>query len=298
MKLKDIGERKLTYGITSELSIPFDDCAYLERDGYYEVMTTDMVNSRTHFPENTPFHHMGWYAMAVNISDLAAKGAEPLAYLVAMGLPRDMEEEGYNEIMRGMKECVKKYGGKIVGGDTKEGDGIIIAVAAIGKVKREEFMPRLGMKEGDAVYVTGELGRGGVALRESNIDDLLLIEPRVREGRILASSRKVNACMDLSDGLASSLHQMMRINNLGFRIYGDAIPVCEKAKKYDDAMNLALYHGGDYELLFTMPEEYENEIKERINIIRIGEVVEERKVVLVVNGEEKEMRNEGYEHFR
>jgi len=298
MKLSDMGERKLTYKITSEMHIPFDDCAVIEREGYYEVVTTDMVNARTHFPEGTPPYHMGWYAMAVNMSDLAAKGAEVEAYLVAMGLPRDMEEENYEEIIRGMKECVDKYGGRIVGGDTKETDDIIISVAAFGTVEKAKFMPRKGIRKGDAVYVTGKLGRGGAALRDKNLDELLLIKPRLEEGRYLASLGKVNACMDLSDGLASSLYQLMKINGKGFRIYGNALPVHEMAKNYEDAIELALYYGGDYELLFTLPPEEGGKLEEHMDITKIGEVIDEEKVVIVADGKEKMMENRGYEHFR
>ena len=297
MKLSHVGERKLTYEITRKFSIPFDDCAFIERGEYCEVVTTDMVNRRTHFPPSASFYHMGWYAMAVNISDLAAKGAEPEAYLVAMGLPREMDMDDYNEIIHGMEMCIGEYGGKIVGGDTKESEELMIAVTAIGSVKKKEFMPRKGAREGDAVYVTGKLGRGGAALRDGNMDELLLIKPRLKEGLMLASSRKVSSCMDLSDGLASSLYQLMKINGKGFRIYEAWLPVHNNAKKYDDALELALYCGGDYELLFTMPQENEVELRGKMEIKKIGEVMKEQKVLFIRDEKEEEMENRGYEHF-
>jgi len=298
MKLSDAGERKITYEITRKFSIPFDDCAYIERKGYYEVMTTDMVNKKTHFPPSASFYQMGWYAMAVNISDLAAKGVEPEVYLVAMGLPRELDMEDYNEIIHGMEMCIKEYGGKIVGGDTKEAIDLTISITAIGIVKKEEFMPRKGMKVKDGVYITGKLGKGGAALRNGDMNQLLLIKPRLKEGRMLASSGKVNSCMDLSDGLASSLYQLMKINGKGFRIYEEMLPIHDNAKKYDDALELALYYGGDYELLFTMPEEGEKELKEEMEITRIGEVIREEKVFLLTDGKEEEMEERGYEHFK
>jgi len=298
MKLKDIGERALTYKITYEMDISFDDCAVMDMGEYYQLLTTDMVSSGKHFPPGTPHYHMGWYAMAVNISDIAAKGGEPLAYLIAMGLPREMEEEDYTNIIRGLKECAGKYGGKIVGGDTKEMDSIAITIAAVGKVKKEEFMARKGAMVGDAVYVTGELGRGGAALREKNLDELLLIKPRLDEGRLLASSGMVNACMDMSDGFSSSLYQMMKVNGKGFRIYGDKIPIHGMAKKYEDALELALHYGGDYELLFTLPPEKGKKLEKKMRITRVGEVIEEEKVVILMEDKEKIMENRGYEHFR
>ncbi|MCD6448192.1 MAG: thiamine-phosphate kinase [Thermoplasmata archaeon] len=296
MRLNEIGERKLTYFITEKFGIPFDDAAFIEWDGEYIVATTDMVGRKTHFPHSATFFQMGWYAMAVNMSDLAAKGAEPFAYLVAISMPADLEEKNYRELMRGMEECTKKYGGRIVGGDTKEADDIIIAVTALGKVKAGREMRRLGARAGDAVYVTGSIGKGGAALLDEDTEKLLMIEPRIKEGRILSLSGAITSCMDLSDGLASSLHQLAFINKVGFRIYEDALPVDYTARKHKNWLELALYYGGDYELLFTASQNIKD-IERRIDAKRIGEVIEERKVVLVKDGKEYEIENRGYEHF-
>ncbi|RLF44654.1 MAG: thiamine-phosphate kinase [Thermoplasmata archaeon] len=298
MKLRQIGERKLTYYVTEKFDIPFDDAAFLPFDNEYIVLTTDMVARRTHFPEKATFYQMGWYSIAVNISDLAAKGAKPLAYLAAIAMPPSLEEENYREMLNGMEACIKEHGGKLIGGDTKEADDIIIAITAMGRVKKEETMFRKGAKTGDAVYVTGCIGRGGAALLEGNMDDLLLIKPRIKEGIMLAESRVATACMDLSDGLASSLYQLAKINGIGFKIYEDMLPVSKVAKKYENWLEIALYYGGDYELLFTSSEEKAEKIKEKINARKIGEVIKERKVTLVKNGREIEMENRGYEHFR
>ncbi len=297
MKLSEIGERKLTYFVTEKFNIPFDDAAFLPHGKEYLVITTDMVGRKTHFPPSTTFFQMGWYAIAVNISDIAAKGAMPIAYSVAVGLPRNLEKENYEELLEGMEKCIEKYGGEIIGGDTKETNDIVIAVTAFGKVKKGYEMLRKGAKEGDAVFVTNSVGRGGAALLDNDVKKLLLIEPRLKEGLLLAEKRIATSCMDLSDGLASSLYQLARVNNLGFRIYADKIPVAKEARKHENWLELALYYGGDYELLFTAPEEKVKGIEEDIDARKIGEVIGEKKVLLVEEGKEKEMEDRGYEHF-
>lgn len=287
MQLRNIGERKITKEITERFSIPYDDCSFIEMGDDYLLITTDMVYRKTHFPKKATFYQMGWYSIAINISDIASKGGVPLAYSVALGLPRNMEKESLDEILDGMEDCIKKYGGKLIGGDTKETDEIMIAVTAFGKVKKDEFIPRKGAKIGDKVYVTGSLGKGGAALLENNMEKLLLIEPKLKEGIELAKS-KVNCCIDLSDGLAISLYQLMEINNVGFRIYANMLPIDPMAKKY--GLEVALYYGGDYELLFTASKPIKN-------AILIGEVIEKEKVLIVDKEEEKEMERKGYEHF-
>jgi len=298
MKLHEIGERRLTYGVTDRFSIPFDDCAWMDAGDDYLLVTTDMVGRKTHFPEGATFYQMGWYAVAVNASDIAAKGGTPAAYVAAMGLPRNLEERAYRELLEGMGDCMEHHGGVLVGGDTKEADDIIMAITALGRVKKNELMKRKGARPGDEVWVTGTLGRGGAALLEHDMDALLMVEARVKEGRVLAASGNVTSCMDLSDGLAASLHQLMKINACGFKIYEGALPVDGRAQKREDARELVLYYGGDYELLFTACKGSMEGLKHRMQVTKIGEVMEEQRVLLIADGSEEEMENRGYEHFR
>lgn len=298
MKLHEIGERRLTYEVTHRFSIPFDDCAWLDAGDEYLLVTTDMVGRKTHFPEGAAFRQMGWYAVAVNASDIAAKGGMPEAYVAALGLPRDLEEAAYLELLNGMEDCIAHHGGALVGGDTKEADDIIIAITALGRVKKNEILRRTGAHPGDEVWVTGTLGKGGVALMEHDTEALLGVKARVQEGRMLAASGHVTCCMDISDGLSASLHQLMRINGYGFTIYRDALPVDERAKQREDAEMLVLYYGGDYELLFTARRGSMEQLKHRVRATKIGEVTEERKILLVADGRAEEVENRGYEHFR
>ncbi|MEM2935351.1 MAG: AIR synthase-related protein, partial [Candidatus Thermoplasmatota archaeon] len=188
-------------------------------------------------------------------------------------------------------------GGKIIGGDTKEADKILISIAAIGKVKKEEAMFRKGARIEDSVYITGDIGKG-LFIFSNKKNKILHVKPRIKEGRILAKSKKVSCCMDISDGLASSLHQLMKINNVGFEIYEENLPFTDIAKKLKNGTNRAIYTGGDYELLFTMPDKYGKILERKIDIRKIGKVIKERKVYLVLDGKRKEIKNRGYEHFK
>ncbi|MBC7128781.1 MAG: thiamine-phosphate kinase [Thermoplasmatales archaeon] len=297
MKLSEIGERKIVEGLLKRFSIPFDDCAFIEINEHYLVLTTDMIYEKTHFPENSKPYDMGWYSVAVNLSDIASKGAEPVAMLVSFAIPRKMDKRFFDEIIDGMEDCINNYGGKIIGGDTKEGDKILISIAAIGKVSKEEAMFRKGAKVGDSVYITGEIGKG-LFIFSNEKNKILHVKPRIREGRVLAKSKKVSCCMDISDGLASSLHQLMKINNVGFEIYEENLPVADVAKKINNGVKKAIYTGGDYELLFTIPDKYGKILERKIDIKKIGKVIEKKKVYLISKGKRREIKNIGYEHFK
>ncbi len=293
MKLSEIGERKIVEKIIQKFSIPMDDCAVMDYDEEYIILTTDMMNEKMHFPEGSKPYYIGWYSIAVNLSDIAAKGGEPLAILAAIGMPRSREINFFEEILNGMEDCIKEYGGKIIGGDTKESPVLTIAITAIGKVRKDEYMARKGAEVGNAVYVTGSLGKEA-NLYLGNVNELLYVKPRVREARKLAKAKVATSCMDLSDGLASSLHQLAKINGIGFLIHGDWLPIYDKAREMDSPLEFALYHGGDFELLFTMPEEYEYMLD--FDFKKIGYVTE-RKVLIEKDGKIEEIKNKGYEHF-
>ncbi len=294
MKLSEIGEREIVESLLKRFSIPFDDCAFIEINEHYLVLTTDIVYEKTHFPKNSRPYDMGWYSIAVNLSDIASKGAEPVGVLAGLAMPREMDSKFFDEIIEGMEDCVNEFGGKILGGDTKEGDKILISVTAIGKVKKDEAMLRKGAKEGDDVYVTGELGKGAFILSNER-ERILHVKPRIKEGKILAKSKKVSCCMDISDGLASSLYQLMKINNVGFEIYKEKLPIAEIARK---DVEKAIYLGGDYELLFTLPLGYGKNLERKIDIKKIGRVISKKKIYLVSDGKRKEIKNIGYEHFK
>lgn len=318
MKLEEIGERKAIekiIKILGEKGEIGDDCAKVDFGENYLLLTTDMITKSKHIPNKATPWQIGWHIVAINLSDISAKGGTPLAFLISIGLPKKYSVKFLEELALGMKDCAIKYKTKIIGGDTKENENLILAGTAIGIVLKNEYMPRIGARVGDLVGVTGNLGKasaGYYSLKNkeneiNGIKSLLEIKPRINEGRALAKSGAVTSCMDISDGLASSLFQLSKINNIGFEIDFDKIPVAKEAEKISKKLNmnleeLVLYFGGDYELVVTLKQKIvEKAISavEKIgsNLTIIGKVTE-RENFLFKNNDYEKLENRGYEHLR
>jgi thiamine-monophosphate kinase len=293
-----------------------DDCAAIDLGKEYLLVTTDMMMKRTHIPPRMTPYQVGWFLVAINLSDLAAKGGAPLGLVLSLGLPRETPERFLVGLMKGADACATSFGTTIVGGDTKEDPEITLCGTAFGRVKKGEFMPRLGAAPGDIVAVTGYLGKAGVGyyVLEQNLGSELakgLFEPvpRLKEGRILARQHCVTSCMDISDGLSSSLYQLSEINHVGFEIDTHAIPLASglselsKKRKGINPYEVALHFGGDYELLVTLPEASFDKVKKGLqragtsfNII--GRVTRKKGIVLRDGTEKQLLANKGYEHFK
>ncbi|MDP2845386.1 MAG: thiamine-phosphate kinase, partial [Candidatus Methanoperedens sp.] len=167
MKVREVTERALIARIAKLLAKPgnnvivgagVDDCAVLDIGGKdYLLVTTDMLHRNTDFPMQMTGWQIGWMSVAVNLSDLASKGAKPIGVLMAMGIPPDAEIGFIEEIARGMAECAEKFGTQIIGGDTDSHDELTMAGTALGLIKKEVLIRRSGAKEGDLVCVTGHL---------------------------------------------------------------------------------------------------------------------------------------------
>ena len=321
-KLSDLGERKaikLIENVVSKGDVAVgigDDCAAIEMGDSYLLVTTDMISQKTHIPKDmTPFQ-IGWFAIAINLSDIAAKGGKPLGLVLSLGLPKNTSEDFLRELMKGADSCAKQFDISIVGGDTKENPEITICGTAFGIVKKDEFMPRKGAKPGDIVAVTGTLGKAGAGYCavKNNLHEKAILKglvepwPRIKEGRILAQEKIVTSCMDISDGLSSSLYQLQEINNVGFEIDQEKIPMSiellhfQKYKK-TDVHRYALHFGGDHELLITIPpDKFDKAVKSVKKIgtalTAIGKVTKEREIKLVIKNKKEILKNLGYEHFK
>ncbi|MFQ5909606.1 MAG: thiamine-phosphate kinase [Thermoplasmata archaeon] len=317
-KLEDLGEREIIRRIKALLGAPErgiglgDDTAAIPVGDSYLLITTDLMLSKTHIPEAmTPFQ-AGWYAAAINLSDIAAMGGKPLGFLVALGLPREMEYEDLKQCVLGMEECCSEHGTGILGGDTKESEEFTLSGTAIGTVPKDRILLRKGSQVGDHVCVTGPLGRaacGYFALKRGlELDDavsaLLMPRPRVEEGMALSSSGSVTACMDISDGLASSLHQMTELGGSHFRISFEDVPKPQELSSFSDIPqeDLVLFFGGDYELVFTVKVDRLDDAKRALEragsrLWRIGEVIESQDNILIKSGKERPLPNRGWEHL-
>lgn len=316
----DRGERELVRRITEILGIgERDDCAMLEDGDRYLVWTTDILHRRADFPEMATPRQIGWMTVAVNLSDVAAMGAVPLGLLIAAGIPPETEADYAEEIFRGMKDCADRYGTRVLGGDLDSVDELTLSGTALGWVEMDLILRRRGARPGDLLCTTGTLGSAGAGLRVAleaegrgnrSVDDpdlqaltrkLLLPSPRMEEGRALALSGAVTSMMDNSDGLALSLFDLSEAGSVGFLVQEEKIPidplVWEVAEDGDDGLDLALYSGGDFELLFTLNPDRIDDAARGCDIAVIGTVLGEREISIESGGARRRLQPRGYQHM-
>jgi thiamine-monophosphate kinase len=294
-----------------------DDCAALNFGTDYLLITTDMINAETHIPKCASPWQIGWHIIAINLSDIAAKGGNPVAIVVSLGLPKNYTVSSFRSLVEGMRACTREYDITVAGGDTKENRRLTLCGTAIGVVPKENFMSRCGAKIGDVVAVTGEVGNAaagyymqkrGIIIKGTTSSELLLEKrPRVKEGITLGKTMAVTSSIDISDGLASSIYQLSAVNNVGFEIDNKKIPVSKEAriiaeKSGMSLQELTLYFGGDYELLVTVKKDSFGKVKKemercKMKFTPIGRVVREKKNILIIDNKRTILENRGYEHF-
>jgi thiamine-monophosphate kinase len=309
MRLEHVGERK-AIKIISEITKTdvSDDCAVLPFGKKYFLFTTDMINEETHIPKNSKPHQIGWHVVAINLSDIAAKGGRLLGVSVAVGMPKTYDAKFLKELSKGMYDCAKKYNTKIVGGDTKENNILTLCGSAVGVVNKKNIMLRKGAKPGDVVCVTGALGKASACLHSKNPKKVLMINPRVKEGVALGETNAVTSCMDISDGFASSIYQLGSLNKVGFEIDYELLPVDKNTKDVSRKLKipleeLCLYSGGDYELLLTVKKNRPRDVVNKLKNIGtaltpIGVVTKNQDNILIKENKKTVLENRGWEHFR
>jgi thiamine-monophosphate kinase len=292
-----------------------DDCAAIDIGDKYLLVTTDMMAPKTHIPKGMGPYDVGWSIVAVSLSDIAAMGGQPLAVVTAVGMTRGHPIDYLEQLVDGMNDCAQRFGTSIVGGDTKELETLTLCSTAIGEVEKKKILLRKGAKPGDLVVVTGELGRAGagfyslkrnLSLKEAETA-LKRPYPRLKEAAALAESGFVTSCMDISDGLSSSIFEMSRNSGLTYEIDYSRI---SKAKEVELAFqdlerqkSLVLNFGDDYELLFTIRREAEADLGTLASAVGcpmtvIGKVTSGEENILIDNSKREKLENLGYEHFR
>jgi thiamine-monophosphate kinase len=227
-----------------------DDCAVVPCGDRCLVLTTDMLHATTDFPGDMTDWQRGWMAAAVTLSDIASMAAQPVVLLLAAGL----DEPGrLGEITRGANDCCTTYGCRLAGGDIDRHEELTLVSTGLGWVAPQYLVRRRGARKGDLVCITGTTGRAEAGLYGAAEHRRALLEPqpRVAEGMHLGRAG-ISAMMDLSDGLALSLHDLAALNRCGFALSGSALPRPAGVPE-PGATELALYGGGDFELLFCCP---------------------------------------------
>lgn len=302
-----MGERDLIRRISEILGgVENDDCAVIDAGDRYLVATTDMLHRQTDFPDIMTHWQMGWMSVAVNLSDVAAMGAEPAGVLIAAGLPPEADLYFIDELFSGFGDCAAYYGTRILGGDTDSHQELTITGCALGFVEKDLVLRRRGAHVGDLLCTTGKLGGAGAGLRAWKQGDLqsefivklLEPEPRLKEGRALAKSRAVTAMMDNSDGLALSLSDLAEVSQVGFVVCEDSLPIApgiEEMVGHEGAVEMVMSAGGDFELVFTAKPEGLEAAKKAGEVTVIGEVVEEG-IWMERAGEKRRIEARGYEH--
>jgi thiamine-monophosphate kinase len=317
VRLSEVGEKSAVASLIGRIGPSGaiglgDDAAAVRLGSRYLVASTDLVARKTHFPPITTPYQMGWMVAAVNFSDIAAMGASPLGLLVAMGLPRETDLDTVEGMVEGIATCAERVSGEYLGGDTKECEDICLVGTALGIVRTDGILLRSGARPGDLLAITGGLGLAGAGWAEIEEEEhnptarraLLEPMPRVKEGTLLSASGSVTSCMDTSDGLAMSVHELARRGGVGFRIDAPSLPVHPDARDVaeglgQDAEGWALFSGGDYQLLFTVRPEGLRTLRSMLgkDLSVIGETTGSG-IVLERDGRSVPLEDRGFEHFR
>lgn len=301
-----------------------DDCAVLDAGGEeYLLLTLDTLVEGVHFHLAwSTLRQVGRKAVAVNVSDIAAMGGRPRYALLSLGWPPDRELSQALELGEGIREAARQWHLAVIGGDTiASPPGLTLTIALVGRVPKGELLTRAGAKVGDGVYVTGPLGEAAAGIEILSRE--LVLPPEVREplllahrdptpqlaaGRLLAAEHLANACIDLSDGIASDLGHICRMSHVGARLQAELVPLTPALTRAAPALGLnplalALFGGEDYQLLFTSAAP-ESLLRERFHMAglpaptRLGEIIPGSEVLLAGPGGEQVITGRGYDHFR
>ncbi|WP_458402704.1 thiamine-phosphate kinase [Methanobrevibacter sp.] len=302
IKVSDLGEKELIrYIIANSKDITPDDTAVTQFDSTNLISTCDMLIQSRHFPANMSFFNMGFKAVTVNVSDLAAMGAKPIGFLLAIAMPKDLEVDSFKEIVKGVLEACYFYSIPLIGGDTNEASEIIISGTALGVC--DNPLMKDTYNKGDLIAVTGNIGLAALGFELDTLDNVYVnksLKPiaRIREGQMLKDL--ASSATDITDGLASELYEIKK-DNFGFMIYEELLGISDEYKEISDRLgldylDLMLHVGEDFELLFTISRD--NLEKLSIDYMVIGEVTDSDVVELTLeNGFVERIKNKGYEHY-
>jgi len=325
--VEELGEREIIEIIFKCLEsmpdapVPFgDDASAIDiGGGRLAVVKTDMLVGKTDVPPGMSLWQAARKAVVMNVSDLAAKGVQPIAVLASIGLPRGLARKEIEEIGRGLNNGAREYGAYILGGDTSEASDLVISCSAFGICEKQRFMKRSGAEPGDLVAVTGFFGKTAAGLKillegfsappkikNVLVGSVLMPHARLKESLILAQTWAVTSSIDSSDGLAWSLHELSRASHVGFTI--DFLPIAQEAKEFAEAHNLdlaelALYGGEEYELVVTVKPKLWKKAEEAMkkvgsNLIKIGFATEEPYLLLKTKERAVPIEARGWEHFK
>lgn len=307
-----------------------DDAAVIDSGEDCILVSTDMLIEGIHFDLSyTPIHHLGYKAVAVNVSDIAAMNGRAEQITVNIALSNRFSIEAVDALYAGIKAACENYKVDLVGGDTtSSASGLVISITALGRAKKEVIAYRSGAQTNDIICVTGDLGAAfaGLQVLEREKEVFLSnpdMQPNLEKYEYLVGRQlkpeartdivfdlaeagvKPTAMIDISDGLASELLHISKSSGVGLRIYEDKVPIDHSAYETAiefklDPITCALNGGEDYELLFTISKSDQEKIKNHPDIHFIG-YVHERKgenVLITKQGTAVPLRAQGWDHFK
>ncbi|ADQ17115.1 thiamine-phosphate kinase [Leadbetterella byssophila DSM 17132] len=332
-KLEELGEFGLIDRIKSQTSLKNttsfvgigDDAAVIDQGSHYSLLSTDLMVEGVHFDlAYHPLKHLGYKAVAVNVSDIAAMNGIPKQITVSIAISNRFGLAAVDELYEGIHLGCEAYNVDLVGGDTTASRaGIVISVSVLGEVTKDKLVLRSGSRENDILCVTGDLGAAymGVQVLEREKQEFLAnpnMQPQLENksylvGKQLKPDARMDiihelaekgvvptSMMDISDGLASEILHLSKASGNGFTVFFDNIPIenltLETSTEFNINPVVAVVNGGeDYELLMTIKQEdYEN-IKGILDLTPIGFVNNEKMNWLVLNsGEKTEIKAPGW----
>jgi thiamine-monophosphate kinase len=300
-----------------------DDCAVITPPEACDlVLTTDTIIGGVHFFNDDPAHAVASKALRVNLSDLAAKGAAPLGYLLSLALPREVGQDWLTEFAEGLRGDAQRYACPLLGGDTDRTPGpITIAVSMFGSVPAGTMVRRAGAKPGDLVFVSGTIGDAalGLALRndparewpidaaqQQHLTDRYLL-PQPRNALAEAVRTHASAAMDVSDGLVGDLAKLCRVSQVAANVEVARVPLSDAARALiatePGFRETALTGGDDYEIVCTVPPDKAESFKAAakaadVSVGEIGVIAEgEGARFIGPDGEPLVFRHTSFSHF-
>jgi len=297
-----------------------DDTAAWQGNHAIQLATTDTLVQDVHFNlKVTTWKELGWKALAINLSDIAAMGGIPQYALVSLAVPGELEVDSISDLYQGMIELAQESGVAIAGGDATSAPNIVITITVLGSLKEGERFPltRSSAIPGDQIAVTGYLGTSAAGLKmlsqglNINEETSALLRqahlhpiPRVKEGQQLLQSG-VKTAIDVSDGLLSDLSHICELSQVGAQIRLDWLPIHPSVRTTFETqcIELALSGGEDYELLFTANREVMDRVKQDLScpVTVVGEVTKDHPgqvTVLDESGKIVPWSQKGWEHFK
>ena len=336
-EISTIGEFGLIDRLTSDLKTVNestlrsvgDDCAVLSYPKTDVLVSTDLLLEGVHFDLTyVPLKHLGYKSVVVNLSDIYAMNGRPRQITVSLGISKRFAVEHIEELYSGIKLACQVYGFDLVGGDTKSSSqGLVISITAIGEAEHSKVVTRAGAKDTDLICVSGDLGAAYMGLQLLEREKFAsagkkdfqpdfagkeyLVERQLKpEARkdVIAELEKAGivptSMMDISDGLSSELLHICKQSDAGCRIYEDRIPIDYQTALMAEELNMnlvtaAMNGGEDYELLFTVPLHYHDQVSKIPGIKVIGHITKPSLgcAMITRDGNEIPLKAQGFNHM-